>query len=259
MSAFEAKVVETEATAAAVTVNDASPVTASEVARMITLPAATPVTAPLDDTVAMVGSSELHVTASRARSKGDRLRRPRRPIGAEHRRIAGLRRARVTNNARGEAALPEFSDSRVEPFGPDRFPEGVRAMTAGDGDALTRGRTVLIFDRGTTRVTEWTAQSVSNAWGWRIARGSESLRRDMDDPDYWSDADEASGRPRRGPETLNGRYVAVVRERSRSATDSPPQPPWVTSELHYFASDIDASQHQKSIDAKARRAPGGIT
>ena len=53
----------TEATGVASTTSGASPVTPSAVARMITLPVATPVTTPLDDTVAMVGSSELHLTA----------------------------------------------------------------------------------------------------------------------------------------------------------------------------------------------------
>jgi hypothetical protein len=180
--------------------------------------------------------------------------------------------------------LPEFSDTRREPYGPDEFPDGFRAMTAAEGDALDNLRTVLLFDRGTRAITRWTIDSYSRQWGWRVVlrdRGEivDSLRLDDDDPDCWSDCDIASGRARRGPEAERGRYVAVV---PISATDLAPllkaslypldaqdvlqeiadARAWFhTSDGRYFANDGDQRQHQRMLDEKAamraRRARGG--
>jgi hypothetical protein len=61
-SELDASVVITEATGTGTTVRDASPVSVPEAARMITVPGATAVTTPVDETVAIVGSSDVHAT-----------------------------------------------------------------------------------------------------------------------------------------------------------------------------------------------------
>jgi hypothetical protein len=171
--------------------------------------------------------------------------------------------------------LPEFSDSRSEPYGPDVFPDGFRAMTASEGDRLDAMAHVLLLDRALRRVSRWTVESYSHQFGWRLVQrhGGEvvdSVRLDVDDPDYWSDADIASGRERRGPEGDRGRVVAVV---PISLTDLAPLikaslypleaqdvlqelqdgrlNPWVASDGRYFPSDLDARQHQRTLDEKA--------
>jgi hypothetical protein len=170
--------------------------------------------------------------------------------------------------------LPEFSDTRREPYGPDVFPDGFRAMTAGEGDTLDAMAHVLIFDRETRQITRWAVESYSRQWGWRIVlrdRGEivDSLRLDDDDPDCWSESDVASGRARRGPEAERGRYVAVV---PISATDLAPllkaslypldaqdvlqeiadARAWFhTSDGRYFANDGDRRQHQRVLDERA--------
>jgi hypothetical protein len=170
--------------------------------------------------------------------------------------------------------LPEFCDTRQEPYGPDVFPDGFRAMTAAEGDGLDNLRTVLLFDRGTRAITRWTIESYSRQWGWRVvlrehAEIVDSLRLDDDDPDCWSDSDIASGRARRGPEAERGRYVAVV---PISTTDLAPllkaslypldaqdvlqeiaeARAWFhTSDGRYFANDGDRRQHQRVLDERA--------
>jgi hypothetical protein len=173
--------------------------------------------------------------------------------------------------------LPEYSDSRREPYGPDALPDGFRAMTAAEGDQLDAMAHVLLFDRALRRVSRWTVESYSHQWGWRVVQrhGGEvvdTVRLDVDDPDEWSDADMASGRARRGPEGDRGRVVAVV---PISETDLTPLlaqsfypliaddvlretqyarlNPWVASDRSYFRSDLDARQHQRTLDEKASR------
>ena len=171
--------------------------------------------------------------------------------------------------------LPDFSDSIREPFGPLMLPDGFREMTAAEGDALDNLRTVLTFDRESRTITRWTIDSYSRQWGWRVVLREhgeivDSLRLDDDDPDFWSDADVTSGRSRHGPDAENGRYVAVV---PISPTDLAPLlkaslypldaqdvlqeiadariNQWVCSDGSYQASDLDARQHQRTLDAKA--------
>jgi hypothetical protein len=173
--------------------------------------------------------------------------------------------------------LPEFSDSRREPYGPDVFPEGFRAMTAAEGDELDALRSVLIFDRESRSIALWSVESYSRQWGWRVVQrdGGEvvdSLRLDEDDPDCWSDVDVASGRARRGPEAEHARYVAVV---PVSTTDLTPllraslypliaqdvlqqtaetRAGWFhTSDGRYFASEVDRRQYQRMLNEKANR------
>lgn len=175
------------------------------------------------------------------------------------------------------AELPEFCDTRHEPYGPDRFPDGFRAMTAAEGDELDALRTVLMFDRETRAITRWTVDSYSRQWGWRVVLREhgevvDSLRLDDDDPDFWSDADVASGRSRHGPDAEHGRYVAVV---PISPTDIAPllkaslyplvaedvlqeladaHTSWFhTSDGRYCPNDGDRRQHQRTLDEKATR------
>jgi hypothetical protein len=119
---------------------------------------------------------------------------------------------------RATSALPKFSDSRSEPWGPDRIPDGYRTMTPAEGDELQFGDTVLLFDRADQTLSVWRVQSFTS-WGWRVVHvagesSRASLRLDDDDPAFWGEADIASGRQRRGLEAECRRYVAIVRRSS---------------------------------------------
>jgi hypothetical protein len=153
--------------------------------------------------------------------------------------------------------LPEFSDTRREPYGPDEFPDGFRAMTAAEGDALDNLRTVLLFDRGTRAITRWTIDSYSRQWGWRVVlrdRGEivDSLRLDDVAVVPISATDLA-------PLLKASLYPLDAQDVLQEIADARA---WFhTSDGRYFANDGDQRQHQRMLDEKAamraRRARGG--
>lgn len=99
--------------------------------------------------------------------------------------------------------------------GAGALPAGFRALTAEEGDALTTTMRVLVYDRGLGAIVPYHVRGYNSARGWRVAivdggEDVDTLWLDDDNPDFWSDADETSGRDRRGPQTADGAYVAVT-------------------------------------------------
>lgn len=103
------------------------------------------------------------------------------------------------------------------------LPAGFRLMTPLEGGKLERGMRVLVWDReakpSSPRITLWTVVRYADGRGWHLglyaptSHGVEevdSLDLDDDDPAFWSDADERSGREQRGPQSEDGRYVALM-------------------------------------------------
>src|SRR4051812_30202954 len=103
----------------------------------------------------------------------------------------------------------------VESGGSLALPAGFPALTAEEGDALTTTMRVLVHDRGLDAIVPYHVMGYNAHRGWHVAivAGGEdvdTLWLDDDNPDFWSDEDEASGRERRGPQAANGKYVAVT-------------------------------------------------
>lgn len=91
------------------------------------------------------------------------------------------------------------------------LPAGFRALTAAEGERLEVGMSVLIFDRAEQSITRWVVLGYRDGMGWRVAQGSrdggDTFWLDDDNPNFWADDEQ---REQRGPQTVNGAFVAVV-------------------------------------------------
>ncbi len=96
-----------------------------------------------------------------------------------------------------------------------QLPAGFREMTADEGDQLDAYERVLVFDRGINRIVVFNTVSYSQHHGWYLAQRVagetvNGIRLDDDNPEFWSEADEQSGRDRRGPQSVDGMFVAIL-------------------------------------------------
>lgn len=95
------------------------------------------------------------------------------------------------------------------------IPAGFRPMTPDEGDQLDAYASVLVFDRALNRIIVFRSVNYTQHHGWRLAQwdGTQyvnAITLDDDSPEFWSEADEQSGRDRRSPQSVDGNFIGVL-------------------------------------------------